>query len=373
MPNVSISEKDNCGFFGHSTINHDYNLKTIKGDKVVVDNATGLMWHQSSSDDGIMWVDEVVNEWVEDLNSEEGYAGYNDWRLPTLEEAVSLLESSRKNGALYIDPVFSKINGIWTGDKFKREDGTEVVWDVLFDNGSVSTDLIPYPVRPVRFVYDSDEEPEEEDQEEEEDEEKLSKSKIITLRSSYKTLSVSEVHSMPNVSVRKKEEWGFDGHSTINHDYNLKTVGGDKVVVDNATGLMWHQSGSDDWLSRDKANEWIKKLNKGSWLNKGGYAGYQDWRLPTLEEAASLLESSRKRRGCLAAGIKQEEWEDWEDLYIDMVFSKKQKAIWTGDRKDDSGATWYVSFYGNGSQVVWDDNRFFGGKCFFVRPVRSVE
>jgi hypothetical protein len=207
------------------------------------------------------------------------------------------------------------------------------------------------------------------------DEEKLSKRRVIILRSSYETLSVSQVHSMPNMSIRKKERWGFYGHSRINHDYNLKTVGGDKVVVDNATGLMWHQSGSDDWLSRDKANEWIKKLNKGSWLNKGGYAGYQDWRLPTLEEAASLLESSRKRRGCLAAGIKQEEWEDWEDLYIDMVFSKKQKAIWTGDRKDDSGATWYVSFYGNGSQVVWDDNRFFGfgGKCFFVRPVRSVE
>jgi uncharacterized protein YjbI with pentapeptide repeats len=345
MPNVSISEKDNCGFFGHSTINHDYNLKTIKGDKVVVDNATGLMWHQSSSDDGIMWVDEVVNEWVEDLNSEEGYAGYNDWRLPTLEEAVSLLESSRKNGALYIDPVFSKINGIWTGDKFKREDGTEVVWDVLFDNGSVSTDLIPYPVRPVRFVYDSDEEPEEEDQEEEEDEEKLSKSKIITLRSSYKTLSVSEVHSMPNVSVRKKEEWGFDGHSTINHDYNLKTAGGDKVVVDNATGLMWHQSGSDNYVVWDEVNEWVEDLN-----SEEGYAGYHDWKLPTVEEAASLLEAN----------------EENGDLCIDPVFSNKQIYIWTGDKTDyGSEAPWIVYF------SIGSVSRHHS--IHYVRPVRSVE
>ncbi len=77
-------------------------------------------------------------------------------------------------------------------------------------------------------------------------EEKLSKPKIITLRSSYKTLSVSEVQSMANVSIREKDDWGFYGHSTINHDYNLKAVSGDVVVVDSATGLMWHQSGSDD-------------------------------------------------------------------------------------------------------------------------------
>ncbi len=84
------------------------------------------------------------------------------------------------------------------------------------------------------------------------DEEKLSKRRVITLRSSYKKLSVSQVQSMPNVSIRKKSNLGYFGHSTINHDYNLKAVSGDVVVVDNATGLMWHQSGSDDWMSWDE-------------------------------------------------------------------------------------------------------------------------
>ena len=49
--------------------------------------------------------------------------------------------------------------------------------------------------------------------------EELSKRKIITLRSSYKTLSVPEAYSMPNVSIREKDEWGFYGHTTINHNY----------------------------------------------------------------------------------------------------------------------------------------------------------
>ena len=46
--------------------------------------------------------------------------------------------------------------------------------------------------------------------------------------------------------------------TTINHDYNLKAVSGGVVVVDNATGLMWHQSGSDDWMRWDDAKEWVE-------------------------------------------------------------------------------------------------------------------
>ncbi len=167
----------------------------------------------------------------------------------------------------------------------------------------------------------------------------------ITLRSHYRSLSLSQVHSMPNVSMRVKDEYGFSGHSIINHDYNFKTIGGDKVVVDNATGLMWHQNGSK-YMKWKKAKKWIRKLNKR------GYAGYQDWRLPTVEEAASLLESSRTNG----------------DLFIDPVFSKKQEWIWTGDEcEDGSEAAWGVSFYHGG--VSWDG--LYGGNA--VRPVRSME
>jgi hypothetical protein len=176
----------------------------------------------------------------------------------------------------------------------------------------------------------------------------------VNLRSSYKTLSVSQVHSTPNVSMRKIDEYGFYGHSIINHDYNFKTIGGDMVVVDNTTGLMWHQNGSSYKMNCEKpllpvpivgrnTKKWFKKLNRK------GYAGYHDWRLPTVEEAASLLESS-KRNG----------------LYIDPVFSNKQIYIWTGDRYGSKGA-WYLDF--NAGAVdwtsIWNDT--------FVRPVRSMK
>ena len=188
--------------------------------------------------------------------------------------------------------------------------------------------------------------------------------RIITLRSSYSTLSVSEVQSMPNVSIREKYAWGFIGHSTINHDYNLKTVGGDMVVADNATGLMWHQSGSDDEISWEKAKEWIKKLNKG------GYAGYQDWRLPTVDEAASLLDSRVASGNFMTDMILQTELETGEkniDLCIEHVFSKQQIYIWTGDRTDySSEVAWDVSF------IVGHVRMNYLNEGNYVRPVRSM-
>ena len=124
------------------------------------------------------------------------------------------------------------------------------------------------------------------------------------------------------------------------------------VVVDNATGLMWHQGGSD-YMKWKKAKKWIRKLNKR------GYAGYQDWRLPTVDEAVSLLEPSKKNK----------EYDvdlEWTILYIDPFFSGELK-IWTGDEcEDGSVVAWGVDFnsgYVSRSRTFYD----------YVRPVRTVE
>jgi hypothetical protein len=73
--------------------------------------------------------------------------------LPTVDEAVSLLESSEKNGDLYIDPVFcKKQRWIWTGDS---KAGSEAAWDVYFGSGFVNWDSYlngNIYVRPVRSV-----------------------------------------------------------------------------------------------------------------------------------------------------------------------------------------------------------------------------
>ncbi len=148
IPNISFRKWKPWGFYGYSTISHDYKVETVKGEKVVIDHVTGLMWHQSGSRLHMNWT--KAKQWIKDLNSSE-YAGYNDWRLPTVEEAVSLLEKAKKSDNIYIDTVFDKNQlYIWTGDSY----GSRTAWVVSFRNGQVTWIRIDFRnyVRSVRTM-----------------------------------------------------------------------------------------------------------------------------------------------------------------------------------------------------------------------------
>ena len=159
IADIVIHEKKfNQGFFGHSIINHDYEENIIDDDNIVIDHATGLMWHQSGSFKNISW--KSAKRWVIKLN-ENGYAEFTDWRLPTLEEAVSLLEPSAKNGNQFIDPAFDKTqSSVWTCDSNISNSSLSLdrAWSVNFNYSLVSRMDIMIErkkVRPVR-VYSGD-------------------------------------------------------------------------------------------------------------------------------------------------------------------------------------------------------------------------
>ncbi|HJO56281.1 MAG TPA: hypothetical protein QF423_06360, partial [Candidatus Scalindua sp.] len=81
--------------------------------------------------------------------------------------------------------------------------------------------------------------------------------------SNYRDLSVAQVKSIPNILIRECWLlWGFFGYSTINHNYNLKSIEDDKVVMDHTTGLMWHQNGSSSHMSWKEVEKWMMSLNK---------------------------------------------------------------------------------------------------------------
>lgn len=104
--------------------------------------------------------------------------------------------------------------------------------------------------------------------------------------------------------------------------YMTKSLSRDEVVVDRETGLMWQQAASPEHMLYNLATQWINNLNKR------GFAGYNDWRLPTLDEAMTLMEHAPNSAG----------------LYIDPIFNSKQRAwMWTADRGETDSA-WYVNF-----------------------------
>lgn len=126
----------------------------------------------------------------------------------------------------------------------------------------------------------------------------------------------------------------------IRHNYESVEWHGAALVIDHAAGLTWQQGGSD-WMTFESAEAYIRQLNAKK------FGGYNDWCLPTLEEAMSLMEP--KKHG---------------DLHLDQVFDRTQRWIWTAD-KESAGRAWCVSF-GDGYCYRYDV-----GGSVYVRAVRS--
>lgn len=113
-----------------------------------------------------------------------------------------------------------------------------------------------------------------------------------------------------------------DNRRPLEYVQNDYLDNGDGTVTDRATGLTWQKSGSPDKLKYEGAKAYIEKLNRDR------FAGHADWRLPTVDELASLLEPEEKNG----------------DLYIDPIFDKKQRWCWTSDQRASGGA-WFVLFF----------------------------
>lgn len=88
--------------------NEDYGVNEFadNGDGTVTDAATGLMWMQQDSGEGMVWEDALA--WAEARNAED-YLGYDDWRLPNTKELQSIVDYTRSpatSASAALDPAF---------------------------------------------------------------------------------------------------------------------------------------------------------------------------------------------------------------------------------------------------------------------------
>jgi len=65
-----------------------------------------------------------------------------------------------------------------------------------------------------------------------------------------------------------------------------KTIDGEAVVIDQATGLMWFADGAEEVLDEGEAMNWLSAI---SLCNGIEFAGFDDWRLPNINELLSLF------------------------------------------------------------------------------------
>jgi hypothetical protein len=130
----------------------------------------------------------------------------------------------------------------------------------------------------------------------------------------------------------------------------------DGTITDKATGLIWQKSGSSSSLENSGAKKYIKQLNRKR------FTGYSDWRIPTVEELASLLAKSKK-----------------SGVHIAPVFDHKRTNCWTVDKYDTTSA-WIINFKQGIILIAsWSEGKSgFSGwytknTINYVKAVRSVK
>lgn len=115
------------------------------------------------------------------------------------------------------------------------------------------------------------------------------------------------------------------------------------VAYQPATGLLWQRGGSEWGLTLVEAREHVADLNAAR------FAGFDDWRLPTVDEVCTLLAPPPEGDGHC----------------VPPVLDPATDPLWTADCKSFT-AGWFVS--ASMGFVGWQDDT-----CrFHVRAVRSV-
>lgn len=114
------------------------------------------------------------------------------------------------------------------------------------------------------------------------------------------------------------------------------------IVADHATGLVWQRAGSPYPRTWQSAQAFIDGLNRQEW------AGYRNWRLPTIDELTTLLRPAPQI----------------QDLCQPPLFDTTQRWIWSADR-----STFTAAYYADMALGFIGRQDF--SAPYYVRAVRT--
>lgn len=130
-------------------------------------------------------------------------------------------------------------------------------------------------------------------------------------------LSIYDAMRLIRIKGFFNKEWNgnIDG---FDNDCEFEVRQGEKIIIEKVTGRIWQRYTSNKFMEADGAIEHIEHLNKVE------FAGYKDWRLPSLDEALTLMKKQTEK-----------------DFYIHPGVHDRQNWILTADKDDN--ASWIVN------------------------------
>lgn len=281
------------------------------GDGTVTDLNTGLMWQQTPDFERHNYYDAF--DYVDGLET----GGYTDWRLPTIKELYSLLNS---NGSL--DATSTSTSQPYLYDEY---------FDFEYDEN------IPYAGQ-----Y-------------------WSSTKYV--KGGLQTEGIEGAFGFNFADGHiKSYETGlyFDGTSgvedpgcfvrAVRGEENVYGVNefidnGDGTITDNATGLMWQQV--DDGTTYD----WQEAL---AMADASELAGYTDWRLPNTKELQSIVDYDKETIPAIDEDYftcsDSDSWFWTSTTQGDFKYTACYIAFGKAYSRENSSATEYYDWHGAGAQ-----------------------
>ena len=229
----------------------DYSLSS--DGSTVTDNVTGLVWTQSTdinNDNVVNYDDKLYQDEAVDYCQDLTVGSRDDWRLPNIKEAYSLILFSGKDASSYTGTDTS---------------GLVLFLDEIFDKafGDLDSGI----------------------------------DRIIDGQYASTSLYVSTtMNGDPTMFGVNYVDGRIKGYPTHIKEYYVRCVAGnsdygvndfvdnnDLTINDNATGLMWQKNDSE-------STDWDDAINQ---CEAATTASHSDWRLPNAKELQSILDYSR--------------------------------------------------------------------------------
>lgn len=286
-------------------------LYTDNGDGTITDNNTGLMWQKTPDYQKHNFYDAF--DYVASLE----IGGYTDWRLPTIKELYSLLNS---NGELYPQDL-EKSQPYLNTDYFDFEYDKRMPYAGQYWS---STKYVKGPLQNIQmegaFGFN------------------FADGHIKAYETGLYYDGSDGVRNPGNYvrAVRGKENiYGVNDFLDNNNG----------TVTDKATGLMWQKT--DD----GNTYNWVEALQMAK---NSKIAGYEDWRLPNTKELQSIVDYDKETFPAIDENFfectNEDSWFWSSTTQGDFKYTACYIAFGKAYSKDNSSATEFYDWHGAGAQ-----------------------